>query len=249
VFSAGDAASATVRARQLRAIVRLAPFTLSANLLNGLVAFAVLAPVASGVALYAWAAALLFVVAFGLFGWWQQRSATRNTTSPRGIRKAVVHAAILAVIWAMLPLLWFPSGTPAQRLIIAMITTGMLGGGAIALAPIPLASVVYVSVLGIGSCISLLISREALTPYAVALVVIYSVTMVASAISAARNSIARLLSERETEHQSNVIGLLLRDFEEHAADVLWETDHEGVFSPHCWVMSRCICNARNYCNL
>ena len=35
------------------------------------------------------------------------------------------------------------------------------------------------------------------------------------------------MSERESAHQSHVIGLLLRDFEENTADVLWEIDESG----------------------
>lgn len=230
VFHAPDTASAEVRARLLRALVRLTPFALSANLLNGTIAWLTLRPTADGPGLLIWSAALAAISILGASGWWRQRRAVRRTASTRAIRRAVLHASVLALVWAILPAVWFPSASASQRLIIAMLTTGMLGGGAIVLAPVPMASIAYVSVLAIGGCIALLSTREPLMYYALALVVIYTATTIASAISNARASIARLMAERESAHQSHVIGLLLRDFEEHSADVLWESNLAGSFS-------------------
>jgi diguanylate cyclase (GGDEF)-like protein/PAS domain S-box-containing protein len=230
VFTALDSSSASIRARQLNAVVRLAPFTLGANLFNGVIAFEVLRERVQLGPLVAWFTALLLIVTVGLHGWWRQHRHPRTSSSPRSVRKAVVHSAVLSVVWSTLPLIWYPRGQPIEREIIVMITTGMLGGGAIALSPIPLASMVFVSILASSSILSLFLGGGSTALLGTGLVVIFSVTMVASAVSSGRNSIRRLVTERESEQQSNVISLLLRDFEEHSADVLWETDRQGVFS-------------------
>ena len=230
VFRADDTASAEIRSKQLRALVRMTPFAITTNVLNGALAWFALRPSAHGYALTVWATALAAVSFFGAKRWWQHRHVSKDTVSPRAIRRAVLHASILALIWAALAVLWFPSGSPSQRLILAMLTTGMLGGGAIILAPIPMASIAYVVVLATGASIAILLTREPPLYYALALVSTYSISMIVSAIITARASIARHISERESAQQHMVIGLLLRDFEEHSADVLWETDCDGAFT-------------------
>lgn len=230
VFREPGAAAAEVRAKQLRALIRLTPFTLSANLLNGAIVWFALHESVNRTGLLLWLLTLVIVSAIAARGWWRRRNAGRRSASPNAVRRAVVHAAVLAIVWGVLPAVWFPDGDSSQRLIIAMLTTGMLGGGAIALAPIPMASIVYVAVLGVGACYALVVTREPIMLNGLALLVIYSATMIASAVSTARASVARLFSEREAAHQSHVIGLLLRDFEEHSADVLWESDREGNFA-------------------
>ena len=227
VYGALDDASAEIRAKHLRGLTRLAPFTLGASILNGAIAWNALRHTSPGPLLTGWIVSLMLVALFGLSGWWKHRGMDREQASPHAISRAVRHATLLAFIWSSLPVLWYPTATMSQRLIIAMLTTGMLGGGAMALAPVPVASIAYVVVMAVGSCLAIILTHEPLMVSAVALVVIYSLTMIASAISTARVSVARLMSEREASHQSHVIGLLLRDFEEHAADVLWEIDRVG----------------------
>ena len=52
------------------------------------------------------------------------------------------------------------------------------------------------------------------------LVVVYTVTVLAGARGVERLFSAHLASQREAERQSQMVGLLLRDFEEHSVDVL-----------------------------
>ena len=49
-------------------------------------------------------------------------------------------------------------------------------------------------------------------------------------LNAAKAANARLKSEREAERQSQMVSLLLRDFEEQTADVLWEINMTGQFT-------------------
>jgi len=70
-------------------------------------------------------------------------------------------------------------------------------------------------------------------PYAGAvqvLMVAYTATLIVTVLSVSRLFTARLVSEREASRQSEVVGLLLRDFEESSADVLWEIDRQGRFA-------------------
>lgn len=60
-----------------------------------------------------------------------------------------------------------------------------------------------------------------------ALLTVYAMIVVASVGASARTYGARLMAEAEAERQSQLVGLLLHDFEEHSSDWLWETNAEG----------------------
>ena len=62
------------------------------------------------------------------------------------LHRATVHATLLAGIWAVVPLLWFPGATPAQQLLVATLFTGMLGAGTFMLSPLPLAALAYAAI-------------------------------------------------------------------------------------------------------
>jgi diguanylate cyclase (GGDEF)-like protein/PAS domain S-box-containing protein len=59
---------------------------------------------------------------------------------------------------------------------------------------------------------------------------VYALVVIAGVLTTAGASTARLMAEREAARQSQVTSLLLRDFEEHSADLLWEIDRSGRFS-------------------
>jgi hypothetical protein len=58
----------------------------------------------------------------------------------------------------------------------------------------------------------------------------YGALMIYCTWSYARNFGALLVAEARAEHQNEVIALLLRDFEDHASDLLWELDLRGRFT-------------------
>jgi diguanylate cyclase (GGDEF)-like protein/PAS domain S-box-containing protein len=103
----------------------------------------------------------------------------------------------------------------------------MICAGGFALATTPRAGTGYVVVLGLGSAAALLRADFALAGTLGALLLIYCLIVTGSIWSTARLFGSRLMAEVEAARQNEVIGLLLRDFEENASDVLWETDAEG----------------------
>ena len=53
----------------------------------------------------AWLALLYALCVFALLGWWRGRHRVRTMASPAAIRHANVHANLLALVWAALPIL------------------------------------------------------------------------------------------------------------------------------------------------
>jgi diguanylate cyclase (GGDEF)-like protein/PAS domain S-box-containing protein len=227
-YRAGEPVAGTFRARQVQAVLRLAPLTMLANVLNAALIVGTFWNVASRAFLVLWAAAVAAVVARSLRVWWRTRgSKPRSSVSMRTLRRATLHASALATLWALVPVVLMPGADGPHQLLITAIATGMMCAGGFALATTPMAGTAYTLILGLGVGISLFGSNFALAWPVGALLLIYAGIVVASVWSTARMFGARLMAEAQAAQQSEVIGLLLRDFQENASDVLWEIDAIG----------------------
>ncbi|TDP61596.1 PAS domain S-box-containing protein/diguanylate cyclase (GGDEF)-like protein [Roseateles toxinivorans] len=227
-YEAAEPVASLFRARQLQAVLRLTPLTMVANALN--VGLILLTFHAGGHALFLlfWSLAIAGVVVLGVRAWLRLRSRpTWLSASPRALRRATHHAALLGALWAALPLALFPDSDGPGQLLIATITTGMMCAGGFALATTPAAGTAYVLIVGLGAALSLFLADFPLALPVGALLLIYMMIVVASVWSTARLFGARLMAEAEAARQNELIGLLLRDFEENASDLLWEIDAQG----------------------
>ncbi len=241
------------RAQQLQAVLRLTPLTMLANLVNAGLVGATFWNGANRWMLAGWLALVLLVVTQGVRAWrngkkpgkktgqrtgqrtgqktGQQSGAGngtgRRSASPRAIRRAALHASVLALIWAAVPLTLFQHASGPDQLLISAITTGMICAGGFALATVPVAATAYVLILSTAGVWTLVSARF---PQALVLGLLlgsYGLIVLASVWSNARLFVAHLLAQAEAEHHHQVVGLLLRDFEEHASDLLWEIDARG----------------------
>jgi diguanylate cyclase (GGDEF)-like protein/PAS domain S-box-containing protein len=227
IYRALDQTSAEIRGRHLHALIRLTPVAMIANLVNGVVVCAALHATVAPWQLLLWYGTLVAMVVSATLGWLRRRGRPPSAASPRAIRRATLHAALLATIWAIVPVAWFAPSASDQRLLLTVLVSGMMCGGAFSLATVPPASLVYVAILTVASTYALAATHEPLYVYVGALLFSYALLIAAAALSAARQFTGRLVSEREAARQGQMVALLLRDFEEHAADVLWEIGRDG----------------------
>ncbi len=227
IYRSNDAEAAEIRGRHVAAVVRLTPFMMAVNLINASLVLAAFGGVAAGTSLWAWAALLAAVASLSVHRWWRQRDRAPGVASPRAVRRATLHAAVLALIWAAVPLGWFADASAAQQLLVATLTTGMLSAGALALSPLPAASLVYIGVLTLASIGALWRAGDALYLLVGFLMVCYSAAVAAAVLSSARQATALLRSERTAARQGRMVQLLLHDFEDHAAEAFWEADLAG----------------------
>jgi diguanylate cyclase (GGDEF)-like protein/PAS domain S-box-containing protein len=227
-WQAEEPVAATFRARQLQAVLRLTPLTMTANVLNVVLVTTAFWHSASRLFLLLWGASVLLLATVGLRAWlrWRERG-DWHSASPASLRRATRNATALALMWALVPLVLFPGADGPQQLLLATVTTGMMCAGGFALATTPVAGTAYVAVLGVAAAAALLRADFPLALPVGGLLLVYCLIVLASVWSTARLFGARLMAEAEAERQNEVIGLLLRDFEEHASDVLWEIDSRG----------------------
>jgi diguanylate cyclase (GGDEF)-like protein len=217
-----------IRAQQINVFKRFGYLVVAANALN-ITLLAILfwnSPEHWGVTIWAGAVAVLMLVytyRLMLGG----RRAPRATRSKRAIRNAARDAAMLGVAWGLMPALFYIGVDEDGDSIIAMVTVGMMCGGAFMLSTMPLAARAFVVPLAIGGLIACFRESGLQAPLMGGLLLIYTATLLWGVSWAYREFIGRLIGERRAMEQSEVIGMLLRDFEESASDWLWSTDTDG----------------------
>ncbi|NRF67850.1 EAL domain-containing protein [Aquincola sp. S2] len=229
VYTACDRDSAELRARHLNSVTRLTPLMVLANVGNA----AIVALAFDGVPLLhrmVWLSVLLALCGIGLRAWWRRRDKAATSVSPRAARHATIGAALLGIVWGGIAVAWFPGASPPQQLLLTGLILGTMCGGAFALAPLPMAALAQLGTLSLGSSIALLRDHGPATLYLMLLLLLYVAVLAISVLATARVFTARLRSEREASRQGHLIGLLLRDFEEHSADVLWECGAGGLLT-------------------
>jgi diguanylate cyclase (GGDEF)-like protein/PAS domain S-box-containing protein len=227
---ARDLLSTEIRAKHLAALVKMVPFHISVNILSGLLVAWSLGSKATPWMLSLWLTMLLLVCAFGFWPWYNRRAVNRVAMLASAERTAVMQAALLALVWAAMPPLWFAAAPEPQRLLLATLLTGLICAGAFCLAAVPLASAAHVLVLTTGAITGFLSLNNADYFPMLLLLPLYAGAVLAGVIATANSTTARLISEREAAQQSRLTSLLLRDFEEHSTDLLWEIDREGRFN-------------------
>ncbi|MBP6675297.1 MAG: EAL domain-containing protein [Vitreoscilla sp.] len=230
VYHAMDANSAATRAQHIMGITRLTPAMVAVNMLVGGSLVWVLAGQVNRIGLITWLLVLALVCTPVLLSWFRHRGQSVRKVSPRAIQRAVIHASLLAAVWSAALLLWFDGVDTQRQLVMAVVSAGMLSTGAFVLSAIPVAGLMWIAVLGLAQLVTLLHSGVAIYGYAAGLVAMYLVIQVLAVRWFARQANVRIATEREAERQSHMVALLLRDFEEHSADVLWEIDRAGRFT-------------------
>ena len=231
VYSAGDRDSAQIRAAHLNSVIRLTPYTMVANIGNGaLVVWAFRDIVSPG--MLAWLAALYMLCIFALLGWWRGRHRVRTMATPAAIRHANVHANLLALVWAALPIFWFAHASPQQQLLVVALVTGMLAAGAFVLSPLPVAAVVFVVIFAASGIIACWQTGDHIFVAVGVLQTIYALIVILGTLAASRKATALLQSQAEAKRQERMMAVLLHDFEQSAAEALWETGLDGCVAHH-----------------
>jgi len=217
-----------IRARQLQAVMRLTPLATAANVVNVLCVWVVFRHHPLFVALLGWGATVMLAMGRALHGWYRaQGRPPRDTLPRRATHRAVVGATGQGVLWGLLPVLLFPGSESAHQVLVGTLTAGMMCAGAFMMGTVPAAATGFAGAIAVGGGVALLSSRFPLAWALGVLLAMYTVIVVGSVWSSARVFVARLKAESEAAGQSEVIGLLLRDFEENASDQLWEMDARG----------------------
>ncbi|MGI4942771.1 MAG: putative bifunctional diguanylate cyclase/phosphodiesterase, partial [Janthinobacterium lividum] len=143
----------------------------------------------------------------------------------RMLRVRIVITGIIGTVWATMPIMLMPRATPDQRQLVIYICSGLITAS-IMLAPLRPAALLLAVISSLGALLPMPLLDQTITPQHAAIVVLYCAMTCATILALNRDFNRRVLNELTLEEQGEIIGLLLRDFEENAGDWLWEVDAE-----------------------
>ncbi|MEY2872787.1 MAG: hypothetical protein RLZZ373_158 [Pseudomonadota bacterium] len=216
-----------MRLRQHAAVLRTLPFMAGMSLMNALLLAFTASPQIPQTLLLVWLTAIVALTLAQLQFWFNHRRHRATAISPRRITTYDLHAAAIGAVWGLAPATLAFDAQPAHQLTTGLSMVAMLSAGAFTLLSLPRAMIAFTGALSAGTLVSYIGWGSALQSYGV----VQWIVLVGLAIGASRgvyrNLQARVSAEVKAEHQNQLIGLLLRDFEEHGSDVLWEIDSAG----------------------
>lgn len=171
--------------------------------------------------LIGWTALLAGVLIWGARFDSTLEDADRRRMSRHEVRRHTVRTVAGALVWIIPILAFAPFAEPEQRLLVWTIMAMLMAGTALAFSAVPLGAVLFNAILGAASCL-LFMWFGPLTAAAAA--VTFVIFLAIGSLEAARMFLAGKVAEAGVAEKSEVVSLLLREFEEGEADWLWQTD-------------------------
>ncbi|MFC4294882.1 putative bifunctional diguanylate cyclase/phosphodiesterase [Novosphingobium tardum] len=171
--------------------------------------------------LMGWAAALAGALYYGAKFDRSMGDADRRRMTRQEINSQAISAALTALVWTA-PVFGFAyQGTAVDRMILWTVLAMLITGSAMALNAVPLGTIVFGYIVG-GAMIGSFIWTG---DYQIAAVVAVFLTIITvGTIEAARTFLSARVAEAGIAEKSEVVSLLLREFEEGEADWLWQID-------------------------
>ncbi len=216
------------RARQIQGLLSLLPLMGLGNAINTITICAVFWPTSSHLGLGLWGTvSVLSLLLAGI--WWRylMTQGTRPTATRQALHIITVQVMLFSLMWSAMPIILFPTANHAGAMLIGTVTVGMICGGAFMLSPIVPAALVFLATLAVSCVLGLHWSAYSASPALLILLLVYMVVMAGIVHTNGRVFLSGLRAEAESERQKQLIDLLLRDFEEHASDWLWEVSATG----------------------
>lgn len=217
------------RGQQIQAVRRMFPLVVLGNMVNTVAICLTFWGQVSTFWLCAWSIFIVggLTVASPLWGALLLHGGARPTASAKAMRVLAMHVTAYSLCWAAVPVLLFPGASHSGEMLLGTVTIGMMCAGGFILSAHAAAACLYVLVLTLAAVVALYRSPYGDHPALMILLVVYAATILTMVLTSARVFMSRIRAEAETERQAQLIDLLLRDFEEHASDWLWEMSPSG----------------------
>lgn len=213
-----------ILAEQVDAAARLSPF--SATVSSFVAIVVTVAAWGKGYNLYliAFLSAIELCAALVLIasGRWM-RAPARSEGGIAARRFGTVLGGILGLMWSSMPLVLFARSGADLKLLIACTMAGLICTGVV-IAPLVSASVSFILPMVFGSIIALALTDESFFFLIAILLFIYAIFILSSILYLQYLFNDQVLRKINLERQSEMIRLLMWDYDHSASDWFWEID-------------------------
>lgn len=151
-----EAVAGQIRAEQMSLVLGYSVGIMLANACNAIVLAIALWESPDKTLALIWAG----IVAAGAIGFGLQSRASRRIIKPQFVSRRTMHrlvrnAFILGAAWGIVPVAFFADASTGGQLVITCLCSGMLAGGALAFATIPIAAIAFTAPIFVGIAICL----------------------------------------------------------------------------------------------
>ena len=174
-----------------------------------------------------WLGALLLNPAIHTSRWRRRPSVkARMNVVPRRLLQALLTGFLYQGVASWLYL----TGPDPLRLLIGLITCGVLCSGALGFARNPQIGLVWLGSLGLTNVVTLWLSDRDTDRLVALAMIAYTLVLSKDMLVTSREFVRRCEAEFEAERQSHMVSLLLSEFEGSSQDWFWETDARGCIT-------------------
>lgn len=223
-----------IREKQIDAVGSLLPVIGLANLINAAVVMVSFANTAANRLLGVWTMTMVIATSIMLIGFFVMR---RRANTPgeqmsadsgkNSIDRFARFASVLGILWGILPLLILPLTDHTNQLAVSSIVAGVMFAGVLLVGRIPEAAMGFLVPTVIGYIVGLQLGQDPRNDFLSVLAFVYAVVLWTSSKWSFNQFVEQHLNGSAVKHQAQLIGLLLRDFEESTSDWLWQTDQSN----------------------
>ncbi|WP_380875075.1 putative bifunctional diguanylate cyclase/phosphodiesterase [Sphingomonas sp. DBB INV C78] len=210
-----------VRTAQIAELIRMAPVIAITQIASTIALAALLWQSVPPGHLLAWASAIaLALIEIRRLA---RRAEQRTTPQPPqpAIRRTIVRALLLGLLWAIPAAHFATEGTLDQQLAICLVTAAVIASATITVATMPPTMLVFVGISSAGLAIMMARTGSVLLT---ALAIGYGICLASGGLVSGRAFVHRKWAELALAEKREVVSLLLRESEDDGADWLWQVD-------------------------
>jgi diguanylate cyclase (GGDEF)-like protein len=210
-----------IRGAQYQELVRSLPLTIFSFIAAGVLVVGLFAGTIASWQLAVWLVALAGLLFSSRF--LSRRAAPTLSSGPRpgALYRGTSHGLSLGLLWMIPPALFATQGGIEQQLATCLICCALMGLSTISAGPVPAVMMAYLLPGAIGlSCMMAGLG----SPLLAILPPVYGLLLAMVGMASGRAIITRHWADLVMREQTEVVRLLLREFEEAGADWLWQVD-------------------------
>ncbi len=146
---------------------------------------------------------------------------TLVTASRADLNRASSGILVAALGWSALPLGLGIYGNAGPALIVWTVCTAMMSGATFAFSAVPLFSAGFIAIVGISLAVMAYLLGM---PFVSAIALIYMLGLITACLRSGRTHLLNTFNEFALQEKSEVVSLLLREYEDSGGDWMWQTD-------------------------
>ncbi|MEM8615465.1 MAG: EAL domain-containing protein [Pseudomonadota bacterium] len=220
--------SAGFMAAQVEDIQRLATITILAAYLNLFVLVLSFWETDLGRLVMSWGGIMALVLFYMLAAQrlTRHKTWTRDNDKKR-LQKFTRGATSIGILWGFVPVLVLPFSDSIGVTAVGMLLTGTMFGGVLLIGRVPQAAMGLVTPIVIGILVALQLQQDPRNSLLSVMTLAYAGVLYFASRLAYTQFLHQFVDRESLAEKSEVIGLLLKDFEENTSDWLWQTDADG----------------------